>query len=124
MKTFCAPILQCLFKNLVLFLGQENILYGRTALTSIQVDTSIIALFLCCTDKDAALLHVYHFILFSTLYLTLYTQACCKQDQRKQSVIKFSDLLVYCIMFKTELCILSFKFKLGDSSTPSSILKI
>ena len=73
MKTFGAPILQYLFKNLVLFLGQENILYGHTALASIQVDTSTIALFLCCTDKDAVLLHDYHFILFAMLYLALYT---------------------------------------------------
>ena len=73
MKTFGAPILQYLFKNLVLFLGQENILHSRMALASIQVDTSTIALFLCCTDKDAALLHDYHFILFAMLYLALYT---------------------------------------------------
>ena len=74
-----APILQYLYKNLVLFLGQENILHGRTALASIQVDTSTIALFLCCTDKDAALLHDYHFILFATLHCALYTQARCKR---------------------------------------------
>ena len=36
---------------------------GCTALASIQVDTSTIVLFLCCTDKDAVLLHDYHFIL-------------------------------------------------------------
>ena len=106
--------------HLVLFLGQENNLHGRTALASIQVDISTIALFLCCTNKDAVLLHDDHFIHFATLY----THTCCKGDRRKQSVIKFSDLLVYCIMFKVKLCIFSFKFKLSDSSTPSSILKI
>ena len=124
MKTFGTPILHYLFKNSVLFLDQENILHGHTALASIQEDTSTIALFLCCTDKDAVLLHDYHFIVFATLYLVLYTQACCRRDRRKQSVIKFSDLLVYCIMFKTELCIFSFKFKLRDSSIPLSISKI
>ena len=83
MKTFGAPILQYLFKNL-LFLCQENIWHGRTALASIQVDTS-----------------PYHFILFTTLYL-----ACCKWDRRKQSVIKFSDLIMYCTYHvKTELYI-------------------
>ena len=71
-RTFGAPILQYLFKNL-LFLGQENILHSHTALASIQVDTSTIALFLCCIDKDAVLLHYYHFILLATLYLALYT---------------------------------------------------
>ena len=44
MKTFGAPILQYLFKNL-LFIGQENILHGRAALASIQVDTSTIVLY-------------------------------------------------------------------------------
>ena len=29
---------------------------------------------------------------------------------KKQSVIKFRDLLVYCIMFKTKLCILNYIF--------------
>ena len=79
-KIFDAPILQYLFKNSMSFLDQENILHGCTALASIQVDTSTIALFLCCTDKDAVLLHDYHFILFATLYLALYTQARCKQN--------------------------------------------
>ena len=97
MKRFGAAILQYLFKNLVLFLGQENILHGHTALASIQVDTSIIALFLCCTDKDAVLLYDYHFILFVTFYLALYTQARCKRDRRKQSVIKFNDLYLYTV---------------------------
>ena len=68
-------------------------MHGRAAFASVQVDTSTIALFLCCTDKDDVL-HDYHFIPFSMLYLALYTQARCKRDQRKQSVIKFSDLLV------------------------------
>ena len=77
MKTFGALIY--LFKNLVLFFSQENILHSHTALASIQVDTSTIALFLCCADKDAALLHAYdyYFILSATFYLMLYTQACC-----------------------------------------------
>ena len=73
--------------------------------------TSTIALFLYYIDKDAELLHNYHFILLAMLY----THARCKRDQRKESVIKFSDLLS---------CLFSFKFKLSDSSTPSSILKI
>ena len=68
-------------------------MHGRTALASIQVDTSTIALFLCCKDKDTALLHDYHFILFATLY----TQACCiyiqiQAEQFKPSFVHFENL--------------------------------
>ena len=116
-KTFGAPILQYLFKNLVLFLGQENILHGRTALASIQVDTYIhncLILVLyrqgCCAAM--ALLHDYHFILqFAMLYLALYTQAHCKQDRRTKVSL---NSVTYLYSLKPNC----------DSSTPSSILKI
>ena len=75
-KTIGGPVLQyiSLKLHLVSFLGRENILHCCTALVSIQVDTgtSTIALFLCCTDKEADLLHNYHFILLATLWETIF----------------------------------------------------
>ena len=108
MKTFGAPILQYLFENLVLFLGQENILHGRTALALIQVDTSTIALFLCCTDKDAALLHNYHFILFATLYLALCTQVYAVNGTKENKVSLNSVTYLYTVSCLKPNCVYIF----------------
>ena len=101
MKTIGAPVLQYLFKTALGVVSWPGKHFAWLHSLSLNSSSSHNCLILCCTDKYTELMHDYHF--------TLYTHACCKQDRRKRSVIKFSDLLVYCIMFKTELCIFSFK---------------
>ena len=71
-------------------------MHGWAALASIQVDTSI-ALFLCCTDKDAALLHDYYFILFATLYLALCTQVYAVNGTKENKASLNSVISLYTV---------------------------
>ena len=119
MKTFGAPILYLQKLGVVSWPGKH--FAQPHSLVSIQVDTSIIALFLCCTDKDDALLHDDYFILFATLNLALYTQVTGtlqtgpKTEENKVSLNSVTYL--YTVSYFHSI-------QAKRSSIPSSILKI